>query len=227
MKFRALLFDYDGIIARTMQDNFNAWSAALAPYGINVAKERYYLLEGMRPQEVASVLLDEGGRDIGTADEVARAKDRHYREHARVTLYPDAAGIVSAFKKKGYLLALVSGASAARLRESGVDHVMRQFDTIVSADDIKCGKPDPEPYLVAMERLAASPGECLAIENAPLGIQSAKRAGAMCLAVCTTLGKKHLQEADVIVDQLSDVMATVQSLESSEVHLKRKDSFAK
>ena len=76
---------------------------------------------------------------------------------------------------------------------------LNKFDVIISGDDTEKGKPNPEPYLAAMQKLNILPIESLVIENAPLGIQSAKTAGAYCIAITTTLGREYLKEADEVV----------------------------
>jgi beta-phosphoglucomutase len=76
------------------------------------------------------------------------------------------------------------------------------FDVLVTGDQVIDGKPDPEPYQIAAERLNLDPGECLAVENAPLGIRSAKAAGMACVALATTLPPPRLAAAgaDLVFD---------------------------
>ncbi|HET9401827.1 MAG TPA: HAD family phosphatase, partial [Candidatus Acidoferrales bacterium] len=73
------------------------------------------------------------------------------------------------------------------------------FDTVVTADDIRRPKPDPEPFQVACGRIGIAPASCLVVENAPLGVESAHRAGCRAVAICTTLTRDDLREADWIV----------------------------
>ena len=75
----------------------------------------------------------------------------------------------------------------------------------MSGDDSVRGKPHPDPYLNAATKLGVLPQECLVIENAPLGIKSAKRAGIYCIAICSTLDKSYLSEADKIVENIKDI----------------------
>ena len=76
--------------------------------------------------------------------------------------------------------------------------------TLVTADDVTNGKPDPEPFLVAAEKLGADPTRCLVVEDAPMGLQAAHAAGCFTLAVVTTTPRDAL-DADAIVDDLSAV----------------------
>ena len=79
------------------------------------------------------------------------------------------------------------------------------FDAIVTGDEVTNGKPDPEPYRTVAGRLGLSPSECLVIENAPLGIQSARAAGMRCLALETTLPAGRLPQADRVFSSAGDL----------------------
>ena len=78
------------------------------------------------------------------------------------------------------------------------------FDTIVAAEDVSRGKPDPEGYLLAARRLGVAPERCLVIEDAPGGIEAARSAGMHSLAVTTTRPCQDLAAADAVVDSLSE-----------------------
>jgi len=78
------------------------------------------------------------------------------------------------------------------------------FDTIVAAEDVSRGKPDPEGFLLAARSLGVPPERCLVIEDAPGGIEGARRAGMRSLAVTTTRPREDLSAADAVVDSLND-----------------------
>ena len=96
---------------------------------------------------------------------------------------------------------------------ANIDFVLKQvglagaFDTIVAAEDVSRGKPDPEGFLLAARRLGAAPERCLVIEDAPGGIEAARRAGMRSLAVATTHSGEELTAADTVVHSLSDAAA--------------------
>ncbi|MGE5437612.1 MAG: HAD family hydrolase, partial [Syntrophothermus sp.] len=79
------------------------------------------------------------------------------------------------------------------------------FDVIVSGEDVHKAKPNPDPYLTAQKELGMAINECVVIENAPLGIESAKAAGMICIAIESTLGKEYLQKADFLINTISEV----------------------
>jgi beta-phosphoglucomutase len=83
------------------------------------------------------------------------------------------------------------------------------FDYAVTGDHVKRGKPHPDPYLKAAKGLGLRPRECIVVENAPLGIESAKRAGMFCVALTTSLPREYLKRADVVVDSLEDITGII------------------
>jgi HAD superfamily hydrolase (TIGR01509 family) len=78
------------------------------------------------------------------------------------------------------------------------------FETVVTGDDVSHSKPDPEIYLTAAQRLGVPPAACVAIEDAPAGVEAAKRAGMRCIAVTNSVAREQLRKADLIVDSLAD-----------------------
>ena len=95
-------------------------------------------------------------------------------------------------------------AVTAQWRRTVPDGFLEKFDALVTGEDTRHGKPSPEPYLKAVEKLNLRPEDCLAVENAPLGIESAKKAGLYCAAVCSTLDRSYLTAADEIFASLED-----------------------
>jgi beta-phosphoglucomutase len=204
-KYKAVLFDFDGVIGRTMDDNYRAWRSALSKFGVRVDKAGYFLLEGMSTKKIAEHFLGGGRKAENAVKDAVRAKERHYAEHNSFRLYAGTDRLLSSLKKGGYRLGLVSGASSERLKASLRVRTLKKFDAVVSGDMVGKCKPHPEPYLTAARRLAIAPKDCLAVENAPLGIASAKRAKMGCLAVRTTLDGKFLRRADKVVAGLSEL----------------------
>ena len=87
------------------------------------------------------------------------------------------------------------------LRSLGLEGV---FETVIAEEDAPKGKPDPQGFLVAAERLGVKPEECVVIEDAPGGVEAAKRAGMRCIGLTTSRPREALAEADVVVDSLEE-----------------------
>lgn len=81
---------------------------------------------------------------------------------------------------------------------------------MVTADNVKLGKPDPAPYLMAAALLSLPPADCVVIEDAPSGIRAAHAAGMRCLAVPTTYMRREIAEADVVLDRIEQLAASVE-----------------
>lgn len=192
-----------------MEDNFRAWQAALAEYQIKLQPEDYYPLEGLAVRELPRKLFGKYGLEPPNEREVVQKKEAHYLAHHHFELYPGAWEFIEELGAKHIPLALVTAALRNRLNQSLPSGFLEKFDVVVTGEDTSEGKPSSAPYLKAAEQLRIPPQACMVIENAPLGIESAKRAGMHCIAVCSTLDKTHLGAADEIVDSLSDLKRSV------------------
>ena len=106
--------------------------------------------------------------------------------------------IIELVKSRKLKTGLVTGSLRRSVDYMLKDDLLSYFDIVVAVDEIVDGKPHPEPYLKAMDKLESNSDEVLVIENAPLGITSAKKAGADCFAIETTLESRYLKDADRI-----------------------------
>lgn len=202
---KAVLFDFDGVIGKTMDDNYQAWKYAFSKYDINIDKDEYFILEGLNTRKVTEHFLSEDLRKSGIIDEVIKLKEEYYSRTHRFVFYDGVESLISRLKAKGYLLGLVSGGSYVRILHSLSSGFLNKFDVVITGDKVGNCKPHPEPYLNAARTLSVRPSDCIVIENAPAGIESAKKAGMYCIAICSTLDRKYLQKADKIIDRFTDL----------------------
>ena len=201
--FKAVFFDFDGVIGKTMNDNYRAWRYALKKYDRNINKQEYFLTEGINTKKVANYFLGKIPKKKEKVRQVIELKERYYLGNSKFSLYPGVNRIIPKLKKKGYRLGLVSGGSFSRISATLGDKFLSYFDVIVTGDKMHKPKPHPQVYLEAARRLHVKPSECMVVENAPLGIAAAKKAKMYCVAVATTLERKFLQSADKVVDRFS------------------------
>lgn len=199
-KYKAVLFDMDGVIADSMHWHAESWQKVFNEFGIELSKAEIFKREGMSGLASIIDIIKEKGKRIPGNDELHLLQKNKLElfETGKVEVYPYAEDILEIVHLKILKTGLVTGS----LRRS-VDFILpagivKYFDVIVTVDDINNGKPHPEPYLKAMKKLDSEPAETLVIENAPLGIISAKEAGADCYALETTLDGSHLKGADMI-----------------------------
>lgn len=212
MKTKTVLFDFDGVIGMTMEDNYKAWAKAFRTVNIEMDKKDYFLHEGLNTRGVAIRELQKNNISISNVEKLVKLKEQYYLESNNFSFYPGIKELII-FLKSSYKLGVVSGAGILRLKKTVPLDFLNHFDIVISGDDIQYPKPDPEPYLTALKRLAISATECIVIENAPLGIKSAKAAGLKTVAICTTLSREDLADADLILDgvtQLKDFFLSIE-----------------
>ncbi|MEJ2733425.1 MAG: HAD-IA family hydrolase [Anaerolineae bacterium] len=196
---RAILFDMDGVVLNSPPVHLLTWQQTLAPWGIKVTAEDLYPLEGM-PTERTAQRLTEHFLGHACSDEqahdLAHTKRALFREIFNPTLVPGIAPLLYDLRGRGYRLGLVTGSAGSVVNESlSPTGLAVLFAAIVTGDEVSQGKPDPEPYRTAADRLGLPSSECLVVENAPLGIRSAKAAGMGCVALETTLPATRLLAA--------------------------------
>ena len=200
MEIKAILFDFDGTLADTIEDLVNAWTYAFLTKEIKISKEDYLLREGMNLLKIVDEISNKYGVKIVNREEIIRLKDEFYFKNHKFKFFPGIENMISQLKEKNYKLAIVSASPRKKLERTIPTDFLNKFNAIISGEDTEDGKPSPEPYLSAMKKLKVSPENTIVVENSPLGIKSAISAGAYCIAIATTLKREYLKEADKIVD---------------------------
>lgn len=207
---KAVIFDMDGVIVDSMPYHFLAWYEALRPHGIRVTCFDVYTKEGERWEKSLKDFLNRARikptRKI--LQQIFLSRQKLFKKYFKRFIFKGAEEFLSCLKKK-YLLGLVTGTPAQGIEKILPKKIKNQFDYIVAGDRVKKGKPHPEPYLMAARNLGVKPSECVVVENAPYGIESAKRAGMFCVAVTTSLPKEYLKKADIVVDNLEEISGII------------------
>ncbi len=210
-RYKAVLFDLDGVITDTMGLHYQAYRQAFEKYGINVTQLEIYKTEGMPSLEVGRAIVREKGARF-TDEQVKKLIEEKrllYRSLAvrEAKTYPGVPETLRMLRENGIKLALITGSNfesaTAVLKKVGLEGA---FDAIVTGDDTPRGKPYPDPYRKGMEKLGVPPENCVIVENAPLGIASAKSADAgYVIGVTTTLPEEYLKGADDIMPAFADL----------------------
>ncbi|MFA6349686.1 MAG: HAD family phosphatase [Candidatus Omnitrophota bacterium] len=206
-KPKAIIFDMDGVIVDSMPYHFISWYEALRPEGVRVTCFDVYAKEGERWEKTIRDFLRR--ESIRPTPEVFKRiyarKQKYFRQYFKPRLFKGMEEFIACLKHKGYKLGLVTGTPAQDIKAILPVEIISKFDIVVAGDSVKKGKPHPEPYLTAAKLLELDPAKCVVIENAPYGIESAKRAGMFCIALATSLPKEYLTAADVVVNRLKEV----------------------
>jgi beta-phosphoglucomutase len=222
---RAIIFDFDGVLADDEHLHFESFRRAFEEYGVSLDERVYYeRYLGFDDREcVRQVMSDQGRLALEPLiDALVARKGRAFMEAIErgVSLFPGVPEFVRRAAAR-CPLAIASGALrheidtilvAARLRE--------YFGSIASADDIAVGKPDPAVFNLALARLndaaegqPIAPQECVVIEDSVAGVEGAKRAGMRCAAVTNSFAADDLGRADLVVSSLEGLeVSTLEAL---------------
>ena len=224
---RAIIFDFNGIILNDEPLHFSSMRDVVATFGITLSAEDYwnrYL--PFNDEHCLKAVCQDRGLELTSLqrDQALKEKSRLYHERLqnRYPLFPGAADFVRAASQQ-YPLAIASGAQKADIEETlRVTNLQDCFRCVVAAEDFKLGKPHPESFLTTLERLnihldglvsPIQPRECLVIEDAVAGVQGARAAGMVCLAVSNSYPRERLSQADRVVPSLEALdLASLQIL---------------
>jgi len=204
---KAILWDMDGVIADSYSFHFAAWQETFAKRGIKFIKEDFNELFGTRNDFIIGSVM---GRELSEGDVkvIVQEKEENFRRKATGSIrpFPGVVRLLNAIKRGNFKLGLVSSAPkeniALLLSELDLEGI---FDCIVFGQEVSESKPDPQIYLLAARKLGVAPGDCVVIEDSPLGVKAAKTAGMKCLAIANTRPRQKLQEADKVADSVEDV----------------------
>ncbi|MFI5686242.1 HAD family hydrolase [Streptomyces sp. NPDC051636] len=200
---QALLFDNDGTLVSSLGSVERCWTRWAREYGITAEEFGRVELHGRPAAEIVADLLP--------ADLVPQAVARVERlevedvPNGGVHLLPGTTDFLDSLPADSW--AVVTSATR-RLAEARLGAVGIRPKTLIAADDITRGKPDPEPYLLAARRLGVDPARCVVFEDAPAGLQAGRAAGMTTVALTTT-HQAHELVADLVVENLSALSALV------------------
>jgi len=199
---RAVLWDMDGTLINSEEFHWISWRDTMANEGITITHEQFLSSFGQRNDSIIP-------RWLGAAsnpDRIARITDakeelyRHLVRESGISPLPGVASWVHRLHDQGWLQAIASAAPRANIEIIlGALAAAHFFQTIVSAEDVRRGKPDPDVYLTAASRVGVPPARCIVVEDAVAGIEGARRAG------MHSIGVSHDGEnlaADVVVTSL-------------------------
>ncbi len=207
LQTRAILFDMDGVITNTMPDHFEAWRRALASDGFQITREDVYKREGGKGACGLKEIYQDYGRpyDEKRAAELLAQKEIIFKQIVQLRFIDGAFEFLRAMHERGFKLGLVTGTSRDELLKLLPADILSLFDVTVTGSEVQYGKPHPQPFQLALEKLNLGAAEAVVIENAPYGIRSAKSCGLRCLALTTSLPEKYLKDADGIFQSFVDL----------------------
>ena len=185
-ELQAVLWDLDGTLVDSAEYHWRAWLETMSLEGVALARADFEASFGQRNDAILSRWL---GPDA-TPERIARVgaeKEEVYRRlmhEGGLDPLPGADAWVERLRRGGWAQAIASSAPRANVVAIvGVLGWQGRFGALVAAEDVSAGKPDPEVFLVAADRLGAPPTRCIVVEDACAGIEAARRAGMRCIGV--------------------------------------------
>ncbi len=189
-RLKAVLFDMDGVLFDSMPNHAYAWSHAMTQFGLHMTPEEAYMHEGRTGGGTIDILMQRHKGRYATEEEkqvIYKAKSDLFSTCPEAHRMPGALELLKKVKSDGITPLIVTGSGQVSL----IDRLNHNFPDIfrrelmVTSFDVKHGKPDPEPYLMGLEKGNIQPWEGIVVENAPLGVQAAKAARIFTIAVNT------------------------------------------
>jgi HAD superfamily hydrolase (TIGR01509 family) len=205
MMIKAVLWDLDGVLVDTGSFHFEAWRELFESEGKEISEEEFRRTFGLRNDAILRDVL--GDLPPQKVAELSRRKEEIFRAKiaGRITPIPGVVTLLQRLRQAGKRMAVVS--SAPRQNVETMLHGLEiedAFEVIIAEEDASRGKPDPQGYLLAAERLGVAPSECVVIEDAPGGVEAAKRAGIRCLGLAAERAPETLSAADLVVLNLEE-----------------------
>ncbi|MEU6441904.1 HAD family hydrolase [Streptomyces sp. NPDC047046] len=201
LQARALLFDNDGTLMSSLRSVRRCWTRWAVEYGVTEADFARIELHGRPSAEIVADLLP----PEKVAEAARRIEDLEVADAEGTEALPGTVALLAGLPAERWAVVTSATRRLARARLSGLGLHPR---TLVAADDITRGKPDPEPYLLGAAKLGFPPGDCVVFEDAPVGLRSAQAAGMRTVALTTTYPRAELT-ADALVPDLSAVSVQV------------------
>lgn len=187
---KAVLFDMDGVLYDSMPFHARAWKEVADEYGLVSDRKDFYMMEGRTGASTIDELFQRTfGRNATEEEkkEIYTKKSERFHRYNDGNPMPGASDVLRKVKRYGLLPVLVTGSGQRKL----IGKLQQDYpgcfaeDKMVTGDNVKYGKPDPEPYYKGLQKADAQPYEALVIENAPMGVESAVNAGIFTIAVNT------------------------------------------
>jgi beta-phosphoglucomutase family hydrolase len=204
---QAFIFDMDGTLVDNMPFHMDAWVQLMAEQGIPIERDEFLRqTAGNTNAMILRRFINEALTDA-EVDNLGEYKEELYRAVYRGNVNPlnGLHAFLLEARRQGIKLGVATSATP-----ENIDFVLSEiglredFDAIVGAVDITHGKPDPEIFLVSAERLGVAPEACLVFEDAPAGIEAARRAGMRAAVVLTSLDVSELADAPHVMASAPD-----------------------
>ncbi|BAB60112.1 phosphoglycolate phosphatase [Thermoplasma volcanium GSS1] len=202
MKIKGVIFDFDGTLLDSVDVRITSWQEAFKDFGVNV------------PRDVIKPMIGYPGVDLARKfvnnplDVEMLQEDYFLKKIDSVKLFQDVIPTIHRLKDRGIKVSVVTST-----RRSVMNRFDLPVDTVVTIDDVSKGKPDPEPYIIALKKMAVEPKECVVVGDIENDLVPGKK------IMCTTVLVKHGRDvhspfADYEIENISDLIKIIEEIES-------------
>lgn len=204
---RAVLWDVDGTLVDSSEYHYQTWRETLVREDYELTREDFMRSFGKRNDAVVRGFLGDNVQ-VSVVERISEAKEARYRELVRthgIKLLPGVGVWLQRLREDGWRQAIASSAPPANIEAIlAATNITDHFDALVSAEEVEHGKPDPQIFLLAAEKLSTHPRCCVVVEDSPAGIEAGRRAGMKTVGV---LSSHDELTANVVVSTLDDLPA--------------------
>jgi HAD superfamily hydrolase (TIGR01509 family) len=196
---KGIMFDMDGVLIDAMPYHAKAFQIAFKEVvNQEIDKKDIFLLEGMPGPELVKEILkrkkiDDNSIDDILVNKISKRKEQVFKEIQNAQAFEGVKELIDSLNCNNCVKAVVSGASKQEVESLLEKNGLKNFNVIISGEDLKDGKPDPEPFQTGLDKLNLKPSDAIIVENSPLGTESAKRAG---IQFIITLNNTSLKLSD-------------------------------
>ena len=190
INLKAVLFDMDGVLFDSMKNHAKAWNKAMSIYGMNLSEEEAFMHEGRTGASTINIVCTRERGYNASEEEIKKiyqTKSEIFNSLPKAEPMPGAYTLLRNIKDSGLQPVLVTGLGQLSLLDNLNHHFpgIFQKEFMVTAFDVKYGKPNPEPYLMGLKKAGIEANEAIVVENAPLGVKAGVAAGIFTIAVNT------------------------------------------
>lgn len=180
---KGLVFDCDGTIADTMPLHYKAWVVAMGEHGVDFPEALFYEMAGIPTPRIIEILNQRHGHSM-PVDQTAQRKDALFEEMIpQVSVIEPVVKLVRQYAGKLPMAVATGGSRGVVTKTLSALNLLEYFQTLVTADDVKHGKPAPDIFLEAARRIGVPPEQCCGFEDADLGLQAIRSAGMMAIDI--------------------------------------------
>ncbi len=178
---KGIMFDMDGVLIDAMPFHAEAFRIVFKEeFNYEIEKKNIFLLEGMPGSELVKELfkrekINDKNIDDNLVKKINKRKEQIFKEIQKAKAYDGVKDLLDSLNCNNCVKAVVSGASKHEVESLLGQNGLNNFDAIITGEDLKDGKPDPDPFQRGLERLNLKPSQAIIVENSPLGVESALR----------------------------------------------------